>query len=94
MAKKSGSVSGSSMFKKHTKKTDLVSPFGNTLRSARLSAGLKQNQVAFQLGLANNSIVSKWESGEAKPSLDSFVELCRLYKKSPNQLLNLKGAPK
>jgi len=94
MLKKAGAVSSTSMFKRHAKKTESVSPFGNTLKSARKEIRLKQHEVAFHLGLSNNSIVSKWESGEAKPSLDSFVELCRLYRKSPNQLLNLKGAPK
>lgn len=48
------------------------------LKDARTNSGLKQQDVALQLGLKANTI-SNWEKGRTEPDIDTFVRLCRIY---------------
>lgn len=48
------------------------------LKDARISKGLKQQEVAEQLGLKANTI-SNWEKGKTEPDIDTFVKLCDIY---------------
>ncbi len=48
------------------------------LKKARAESGLKQQDVAAQLGLKANTI-SNWEKGRTEPDIDSFVKLCDIY---------------
>lgn len=48
------------------------------LKEARNSKGLKQQEVADQLGIKANTI-SNWEKGRTEPDIDTFVKLCRIY---------------
>ena len=56
------------------------------LKNARQSSGLKQSDVALQLGLKGNTI-SNWEKGRSEPDIETFVKLCSIYKVNPNELL-------
>lgn len=49
------------------------------LKTARISNGLKQQDVAEQMGIKANTI-SNWEKGRTEPDIDSFVKLCDIYK--------------
>lgn len=49
------------------------------LKKARAEIGLKQQEVAEQLGVKANTI-SNWEKGRTEPDIDSFVSLCDIYK--------------
>lgn len=49
------------------------------LKKARVQIGLKQQEVAEQLGVKANTI-SNWEKGRTEPDIDSFVSLCDIYK--------------
>lgn len=49
------------------------------LRTARTKTGLKQSEVADQLGIKANTI-SNWEKGRTEPDIDTFVKLCDIYK--------------
>lgn len=49
------------------------------LKNARTECGLKQQEVAKQLGLKANTI-SNWEQGRTEPDIDTFVKLCDIYK--------------
>lgn len=51
----------------------------NRLKNARTESGLKQQEVAKQLGLKANTI-SNWEQGRTEPNIDTFVKLCNIYK--------------
>lgn len=49
------------------------------LKTARITNGLKQQDVAEQMGIKANTI-SNWEKGRTEPDIDSFVRLCDIYK--------------
>lgn len=56
-----------------------------TLRERRMMAGLRQIDVAKKMNVAQAS-VSKWESGETKPSRKYHKKLAKLYKCSVEEL--------
>lgn len=49
-----------------------------TLKAARVNAGLTQGEVAEMLDVAKSTI-RNWEKGTTLPKLPQFVELCRIY---------------
>ena len=51
---------------------------GKTLQEARIASGLKQSEIANQLGCTSANI-SSWERGKSKIDIDSFAELCKIY---------------
>lgn len=61
-------------------------PMGRKLASIRNSAGLTQDQFAEKTGLTQASI-SKFESGQRTPSLESLCKISRRLEISMNQLL-------
>lgn len=62
---------------------------GNRLKRARLNAGFSSmKQVSDALGLERTRYL-KWEHGDAQPSLDMLVRLCRLFDVSADYLLGL-----
>lgn len=48
------------------------------LKEARNNKGLKQQEVAEQLGIKANTI-SNWEKGRTEPDIDTFAKLCQIY---------------
>ena len=60
----------------------------NKLKEIRKSKNLTQTEVACKLQLSptNQDRISKWEHGEAKPSLDNLFKLCKVYNVSPQEL--------
>ena len=62
---------------------------GERLKRARLDAGFAtMKQVSDALGLERTRYL-KWEHGDAVPSLDMLVRLCRLFSVSADYLLGL-----
>ena len=62
---------------------------GERLKRARLNAGFAtMKQVSDALGLERTRYL-KWEHGDAVPSLDMLVRLCRLFDVSADYLLGL-----
>ena len=57
------------------------------LKNARTSQGLKQQDVAEQLGIKANTI-SNWEKGRTEPDIDTFVKLCDIYQLDCASLLS------
>lgn len=49
------------------------------LATARQDAGLKQSDVGKLIGVKGNTI-SDWERGRTEPDIDTFIELCNIYK--------------
>lgn len=49
--------------------------FGEKLKAARMQAGLKQAELAKQLGTTGNTI-SNWENNVSKPDLDMLSYIC------------------
>lgn len=61
------------------------------MKRARLNAGFAtMKQVSDALGLERTRYL-KWEHGDAVPSLDMLVKLCRLFDVSADYLLGLDG---
>lgn len=60
---------------------------GEKLTQARKAAGLTQADVAAKLNVSRQA-VSRWESGQSKPSTENLLALGKLYGISLDQLLN------
>ena len=60
---------------------------GEKLTQARKAAGLTQADVAARLNVSRQA-VSRWESGQSKPSTERLLALGELYGVSIDQLLN------
>ena len=61
-----------------------------TLKELRLSAKLRQEDVAKRLNV-NQAAVSKWETGETKPSRKYHKKLAKLYGCTVDELLTDTG---
>lgn len=49
----------------------------NLIKEVRKKKGLKQKDIAKQMGVKDNTI-SNWENGVSEPSIDDFVALCKI----------------
>ena len=58
----------------------------NALRDRRTAIGLSQHQVARVLGLRDHTLISRWEQGEALPSLVNALRLSAMYHTSIEEL--------
>ncbi len=58
----------------------------NTLKVTRQKIGIRQMDVANQLGFSITDRISHWEKGKALPSLINLARLCALYRKEPHDL--------
>lgn len=63
--------------------------FYEKLKAARKDAGLTQKQFADMLGVYQKDI-SRWETGEVSPSIETLKEICIQLKTSADELLELK----
>ena len=59
---------------------------GQKLKEARLSAGLKQEELAKRLGVSRQTI-SNWENGRSLPDVGSAVKMSNVYQISLDELL-------
>ena len=64
---------------------------GEKLTQARKTAGLTQADAAAKLDVSRQA-VSRWESGQSKPSTEKLLALGELYGVSIDRLLNLENA--
>lgn len=60
----------------------------NTLKRLRQQAGLKQEFVAFKLGVSQQA-VAKWEAGKSKPTLQHLDKLAKLYGCSAKDIVEI-----
>ncbi len=60
---------------------------GERLKEARLAAGMKQEELAAQLGVSRQTI-SNWENERSAPDIGSAVKLGKLYNTSLDALLS------
>lgn len=64
--------------------------YNEAMRSARLQAGLTQEEVAEALSVTKMAI-SKFETGQgSEPSISRLIQLADLYKVSVDQLIGRK----
>jgi transcriptional regulator with XRE-family HTH domain len=60
--------------------------YPNALRHHRLLMKMSQAEVAARLSLESTAMISRWERGEALPSLENALKLSVLYKTLVNEL--------
>lgn len=66
--------------------------FAANLRAARAALDISQEELAKAAGVSKDAIV-KYESGEGYiPGADKVLAICRVVKKSPNELMGWKEA--
>lgn len=56
------------------------------LQKLRKKAGYSQEQASEMLGLSRQAI-SKWESGQGKPDIESVIKLAEIYQVSADYIL-------
>ncbi|WP_196607096.1 helix-turn-helix transcriptional regulator [Pectinatus frisingensis] len=56
-----------------------------SLKAARVNANMNQKEVAKQLKISNCTLV-RWEKGNHKIDINSFHDLCNLYKVKPDDI--------
>ncbi len=64
--------------------------FAANLRAARAALDMSQEELAKAAGISKDSIV-KYESGDGyTPGADKIIAICRVVRKSPNELMGWK----
>ncbi len=61
--------------------------FGQRIRLAREQLGLNQYEIAVACGLARNTAVSKYELGQAEPTLENLVKIIKFLNVDAQWLL-------
>lgn len=67
-------------------------PINENIKNFRTFRGIKQQELAAQLG-RSKSVISNWERGENSPDLDTCVKLCKILRVTPNQLFGWEENP-
>lgn len=57
-----------------------------SIKAARVNAGYTQKGAAEALGVSEKTVCN-WEKGMAVPMADKFVEMCRLYGVSMDDII-------
>jgi len=63
--------------------------FGTKIYELRKAECLSQNKLAEMLGVSNKA-VSKWENGNAKPSIEQLLKLAKIFNVSVEDLVETK----
>ncbi len=63
--------------------------FGTKIYELRKAESLSQNKLAEMLGVSNKA-VSKWENGNAKPSIEQLLKLAKIFNVSVEDLVETK----
>ena len=75
-------------------KNAVAKSLGEALKETRIRCQMTQEFVAETLGVSRQS-VSKWENGSSDPNTSNLIALAKLYKVSPEELLEcVTGMPK
>ena len=61
--------------------------FGDNLKKIRVMKKLSQEDLAEKVGVSRQS-VSKWETGDAYPTMNNLLELCKIFHCKINDLVN------
>lgn len=62
--------------------------FRERLKELRKSLGMKQSVLGELLGV-NRSMISKYENGDRKPTIDAIIKLSRIFKVDVTYLMGL-----
>ena len=64
----------------------MYTKMGQELKKLRLKTGLKQKEVAAQLGYSSPQFVSNWERGISSPPVKVLKQLAGIYNTNPERL--------
>lgn len=56
----------------------LTKIIGQRILAARKAAGLSQEKLADKLGLSGNNVISRWENGSGRISVDQLMKIAEL----------------
>lgn len=56
----------------------LTKVIGQKIKKARKESGISQEQLADKLGLSGNNIISRWENGLGRISVDQLMKIAEL----------------
>ena len=73
-------------------KKAVAKSLGEALKENRIRCQMTQEFVAETLGVSRQS-VSKWENGSSDPNTSNLIALSKLYKISPEELLECATRP-
>ena len=68
-------------------KESVKKTLGEAIKENRIRCKMTQEFVAEVLGVSRQA-VSKWENGDTDPSTSNLIELAKLFKIAPEELLN------
>lgn len=68
--------------------TSTTSTSASRFREARELAGMSQTEAATRIGVPQPTL-SRWETGKSDPNATHLVALCKLYRRSADELLGL-----
>ena len=60
--------------------------YANNLKEYRIKSGLKQKDVAHQLGCESESRICRWERGQSFPNVPNLLKLAKIYAVTPSDL--------
>lgn len=61
---------------------------GENIKKARKNAGVTQKELADRVGVYQKD-VSRWETGEVIPSVESLADICRAIGASADAIMGL-----
>ena len=67
--------------------------FGERLQQVRKAAGLSQEQLGDLIGMSRQA-VSKWETDQAAPDIETLARLCGVLGVSADELLGREVPPR
>ena len=73
-------------------KKAVAKSLGEALKENRIRCQMTQEFVAETLGVSRQS-VSKWENGSSDPNTSNLIALAKLYKNTPEELLECATRP-
>lgn len=60
--------------------------YPNKLKELRKAHHLKQTDVSAHMGFTGEERISRWERGQALPSLQNIIKLTQLFKVKPEDI--------
>lgn len=67
-----------------------MNKIGKAIKDFRVKVGLKQEELAVQLG-KSKSVISNWERGDNMPDVVSVEKMCNIFGITPNDFYDWKS---
>ncbi len=64
---------------------------GERIKAARMARDITQVQLAKILGEKSGTVITNWETGNARPAIDKIPSICQALHITPDYLFNISG---